>query len=227
MKGIGRIYGGGRLHHERRGNAYRMTAAVIHGFILALGLILPLGVQNVFIFNQGALQRRFNHALPAVLTAAFCDSLLIGAAVLGVSVVILASAWIHTMLMLVGIGFLLYMGWTTWKSKPSSGTGLENAKPLSPRKQMAFAASVSLLNPHAIMDTIGVIGTSSLNYTGWDKAAFAVSCLAVSWLWFMGLALAGRSVGRLDKSGRFMAGLNKLSAVVMWGTAVYLAFSFL
>ncbi|GGA41924.1 hypothetical protein GCM10007416_13560 [Kroppenstedtia guangzhouensis] len=29
--------------------------AFMHGFLLAFGLILPLGVQNVFIFNQGAV----------------------------------------------------------------------------------------------------------------------------------------------------------------------------
>ena len=27
---------------------------LIHGLLLALGLILPLGAQNVFVFNQGA-----------------------------------------------------------------------------------------------------------------------------------------------------------------------------
>ena len=54
-----------------------MAEAFIHGFILSFGLILPLGVQNVFVFNQGALQKRFIHALPVVLTASLCDTLLI------------------------------------------------------------------------------------------------------------------------------------------------------
>jgi L-lysine exporter family protein LysE/ArgO len=45
--------------------------AFIHGFVLALGLILPLGVQNVFIFNQGAVQPRFYKALPAILALRF------------------------------------------------------------------------------------------------------------------------------------------------------------
>ena len=48
-----------------------------HGFFLALGLILPLGVQNIFIFNQGALQRTWFQALPSAITAACCDTLLI------------------------------------------------------------------------------------------------------------------------------------------------------
>ncbi|MEC3420899.1 amino acid transporter, partial [Bacillus cereus] len=28
-----------------------MSEAIIHGIILAFGLIIPLGVQNVFVFN--------------------------------------------------------------------------------------------------------------------------------------------------------------------------------
>lgn len=31
-----------------------MLAALLHGIALAFGLILPLGAQNVFVFNQGA-----------------------------------------------------------------------------------------------------------------------------------------------------------------------------
>jgi len=45
-----------------------MIYAFIYGVILALGLIVPLDVQNIFIFNQGANQRHF-----CVLTASPCD----------------------------------------------------------------------------------------------------------------------------------------------------------
>ncbi len=90
-----------------------MIEAFIHGLILAFGLILPLGVQNVFVFNQGALQKRFIHVLPVVLTASLCDTLLITLAVFGVSLVILGSFWLKTILLSVGIVFLLYMGWNT------------------------------------------------------------------------------------------------------------------
>jgi L-lysine exporter family protein LysE/ArgO len=201
-----------------------MLASFIHGFILAFGLILPLGVQNVFVFNQGALQPRFIKALPVVITAALCDTLLILVAVLGVSFIILGSFWIKTILIVGGGIFLIYMGWISWKSKPSKDKE-EVAKKFSFKKQILFAASVSLLNPHAIMDTIGVIGTSSLKYQGEEKVIFAVTCILVSWLWFLGLALAGRISGKLDQSGRFMLVLNKLSALVMWGAAIYLIFS--
>ncbi|MDR6123880.1 L-lysine exporter family protein LysE/ArgO [Bacillus sp. SLBN-46] len=200
-----------------------MFSAIFHGFILAFGLILPLGVQNVFVFNQGALQQRWVYVLPVVLTASLCDTLLISLAVFGVSAVVLGVVWIKVTLLLIGILFLIYMGYTTWKSQAHIEETSNQS--FSPRKQFVFAASVSLLNPHAIMDTIGVIGTSSLSYSGSAKLAFMLSCIFVSWMWFFGLSLAGRIVGKLDQSGRFILILNKLSALIMWGTAIYLIFS--
>ncbi|WP_332633792.1 LysE/ArgO family amino acid transporter [Halalkalibacter flavus] len=201
-----------------------MLEPFIHGFILALGLILPLGVQNIFVFNQGALQPRFIKALPVVITVSLCDTLLILVSVLGVSLLILGSLWIKTILIGGGFIFLIYMGWTTWNSK-ANNERKEIAKKFSLKKQVLFAVSVSLLNPHAIMDTMGVIGPSSLRYEGEEKVIFAVSCILVSWSWFLGLALIGRMSGKLDKSGSFMLVLNKISALVMWGAAVYLGLS--
>lgn len=199
-------------------------AAIIHGIILAFGLILPLGVQNVFVFNQGAVQRRFSRVLPAIITASVCDTILITLAVLGVSAIVFGVYWIKVTLLAVGVVFLLYMGCVTWKSE-SSIHDSSNAVAMTSRKQIAFAASVSLLNPHAIMDTVGVIGTSSLSYSGIDKVSFTLACIIVSWVWFFSLAFVGRQVRKIDQSGRFISILNKVSALIMWGTAMYLGFS--
>ncbi|MCM3257280.1 LysE/ArgO family amino acid transporter [Paenibacillus lautus] len=198
-----------------------MIGVILHGFILALGLILPLGVQNVFVFNQGVVQPRFIRALPVMITASLCDTLLISLAVLGVSVIVLEYEWIKMTLFTLGICFLVYMGAATWRSKPS-GQDPESARSFSPKKQIVFAISVSLLNPHAVLDTMGVIGTSSLQYEGADKVIFTVICIAVSWLWFLGLGIAGRAAGRMDTTGRLLFALNRISAVIMWGTAAYL-----
>ena len=200
-----------------------MVQAVIHGIILSFGLILPLGVQNVFVFNQGATQPKFFRALPVVITASVCDTLLISLAVLGVSVVVFGVYWVKVMLILAGALFLIYMGWVTFKSQPDPDQPQKSS--LSPKKQIAFAVSVSLLNPHAIMDTIGVIGTSSLSYTGVEKLAFTLACVAVSWIWFFSLAWVGKQVGRFHQSAGVINMLNKVSAFIMWGTALYLLFT--
>ncbi|WP_172256226.1 LysE/ArgO family amino acid transporter [Saccharibacillus deserti] len=198
--------------------------AMLHGFVLALGLILPLGVQNVFIFTQGAAQPRLSGAFPAIIAAALCDTLLILLAVFGVSAVVLEFEELRFGLMLAGIAFLAYMGFSLWWSRPSGdpGSGTASARALPPSKQILFAASVSLLNPHALLDTVGVIGTSALAYNGADQLRFAASCVAVSWIWFAGLAGAGSVLRRFDGGGRLMSRFNRGSALFIWGTALIL-----
>jgi L-lysine exporter family protein LysE/ArgO len=201
-----------------------MIHAFIHGFVLSLGLILPLGAQNIFIFNQGAVQKKFHLALPAILTAFVCDMILITFAVLGVSVIVFQIIWLKKLLFLVGLFFLLYMGWLTWRTD-SRNAGKE-ASPLSAKKQIVFACSVSLLNPHAIVDTIGVIGTNSLGYAGNMKLAYTMACISVSLIWFFGLAIAGKFMRHIDQSGRWMKMINRVSALLIWGVAMYMAYVF-
>ena len=198
-----------------------MIGALLHGILLAFGLIIPLGAQNVFVFNQGALQSQFRKAFPVIFTAALCDTFLILLAVAGVSVIVLTMPILQTILFGFGLLFLVYMGWSIWKSSPASVNKHETAMPL--KKQVLFALSVSLLNPHAILDTIGVIGTSSLTYIGKEKIVFTVACIIVSWLWFFGLALVGKMIGKLDSEGKFLKVINKLSAIIIWAVATYIA----
>ena len=198
-----------------------MLAAFAHGWLLCLGLILPLGVQNVFVFNQGVRHRRWISALPTVLTAGVCDSFLVLMAVGGVSMLVLHSPVFRYVLAGVGVVFLLYMGVLTWRTPPRM-TGSDSGR-WTPRRQMLFAASVSLLNPHAIIDTVGVVGTSSLTYGTPYLQAFAAGCLVNSWLWFIGLMSAGHLLGGLPRAPSILRWINRLSAVIMWACALLLA----
>lgn len=190
-----------------------MVTAIIHGFILAIGLILPLGAQNVFIFNQGANQPKYRYVLPAIITAGLSDSLLIIIAVVGVSIIIMSLPVLQAIIYIVGLIFLMYMAWTIWHDKPSTDG---EAQIISPMKQVSFALSVSLLNPHAILDTIGVIGSSAaLLYSGSNKIAFTIACISVSWLWFFLLAILGKMVGSIDKTGKLLTIINKISSIII------------
>lgn len=120
-----------------------MSIAIIHGIVLAFGLILPLGAQNVFVFQQGALQPRLYRALPVVITAALCDTLLIALAVIGVSVVVFTIPVLQIGLYIIGFCFLVYMGWSVWNTSSSAGDQ-EKQKLMPARKQILFACSVSL-----------------------------------------------------------------------------------
>lgn len=198
--------------------------AFIHGILLALGLILPLGVQNLFVFNQGASQPYFWNVLPVVIAAAVCDTLLIVLSVQGVSLLLLTFGFFKLLLVSLGAVFLGYMGWLTWRNTAVQNSD-KTTESLSVRQQVVFAVSVSLLNPHAILDTIGVIGTSSVNYAGNDKLLFTSACILVSWIWFFFLAVLGRHLGSQQWFAQGSVVINKVSALFMWGSAAYMIYT--
>lgn len=201
-----------------------MLLAALHGFLLALALILPIGMQNGFIIGQGALHKRWFGALPAVITAALCDTLLVSLAVIGVSSAALHITWLRYAFGALGILFLLYIGSITWRDS-SKIEQLETATAWSPKRQIKFAASVSLLNPHALIDTLAVIGGSALMYTSWpDKFAFGIACVAVSWIWFFVLVILGHVTGRVAVKKSSLGLINRISAIMMWGSAIYLSY---
>lgn len=202
-----------------------MVAASLHGLVLAFGLILPLGAQNTFLLTQGALHRRWVGALPALITAGLCDTLLILTAVSGLSLVVLTVPWFKTALSWVGVIFLAYIGWVTWRARPEEAVGA--GERWTARKQVLFAASVSLLNPHAILDTIAVVGTSSLEYVGAPRLAFTVSTVSVSWLYFIALVTAGHLLGSASSGVGFRRWLNRISAIIIWGVGVKFLLSLL
>lgn len=193
--------------------------AFLHGIILSFGLILPLGVQNIFVFSQGVTQPKLFKALPATLAAALCDTLLILLAIFGLSMIVLKLEWIRLILLIGGIIFLCYMGKVIWSS---GATNLEESQALPIKQQILFALSVSLLNPHALLDTVGVIGTSALKYKGIDQILFAIASIGVSWVWFFSLMITGAYLKKLHISKKVFMAFNKLSALFIWGTAVYL-----
>lgn len=189
-----------------------MLQPLIHGLLLALGLILPLGAQNVFVFNQGANQKKISKALPVIITAGLCDTFLIVIAILGVSLILISMPTLQLFIYIIGFLFLMYMAWSLWTEKPSN---IEEIEPMPAKKQILFALSVSLLNPHAIMDTVGVIGTSASVYDGYDKVVFSLATISVSWIWFVFLAILGRITGKIDKNGKYIVILNKVSSVIV------------
>lgn len=189
-----------------------MLQPAVHGLLLALGLILPLGAQNVFVFNQGANHKSIYKSLPVIITAGLCDTLLILLAILGVSLILLSLPVLQITIYCIGIVFLSYMAWSLWTSHQYQ---LQTYKPMTAKKQIGFALSVSLLNPHAIMDTIGIIGTSAAIYEGVEKVVFSIATVLVSWFWFFILAIVGKIIGYVDKTGKYILVLNKCSAIII------------
>lgn len=200
--------------------------AFFHGLALSIGLIAAVGPQNVFVFQQGVVQPRLRRSLPTVLTAGVADTALIVLGVLGVSAVVTEFAWLRTVLLSGGVAFLFYVGWTLF-SAPVTDVKSSGEAPLGVREQVGFTAALSLLNPHAILDTIGVIGTNAVAYAPPSRWAFTAACLVVSWGWFLGLAAAGQTLGDGIVSDGRLRYLNAIAAGVIWVVALYMSWRLL
>ena len=44
---------------------------------------------------------------------------------------------------------------------------------------------------------------------------FSLATISVSWIWFCLLAILGRITGKIDKSGKYIVILNKVSSVIV------------
>lgn len=193
-----------------------MFYALTFGFIFALGLILQLGPQNMFILQQGARSNQLLSTIIVVSLASLCDTVLIILAVAGVSASVLHFPWVKYTLLVLGIAFLAYYGYVAWRSN-TNATQAQTSQTLI--KLVLFTLSVSLLNPGALIDTIVTIGTVSTTFAGHAKIAFTVGCIITSWLWFILLAVTGKWLLRF---AWFTQYIGKITAIIMFISALYL-----
>ncbi len=192
----------------------------LYAFILALGLILPLGPQNSFILSIASQSKKFSQTLPVVITASLCDALLILLAVMGVSVAVTKIAWLKLALTVVGSLILFYFGWRSiWGKTDSRVNDMLVSTNVS--RQIILAATFSLMNPFAWLDTVMVIGTSAVTFNGEDRVVFTATCILVSALWFLFLAKVGQKMGEKLKEGSWK---GRIIAVIFWSSAIFLLY---
>lgn len=183
------------------------------GLVLGFGLITPIGPQNVFVVGQG-LAVGLPRALWAVVAAAVCDSLLIVTGAVGVSAVIERVPAVRTTLLVAGALFLTYLGVRAIRGAGQRLAADPEAVAVPPRKIVSRTVSVSLLNPHAILDTVGIIGTAIVAQPAAARGFFAAGALSASWLWFLLLAVAAAQARRYF-TPRAIANFDRFSGAVM------------
>ncbi|PTA68810.1 LysE/ArgO family amino acid transporter [Deinococcus arcticus] len=191
----------------------------LRGLTLGLSLIVAIGPQNAFVLRQGLTQQ---YALLAALACALCDSMLIALGVLGL------GSWLSRVPVLVTAGTLFGTAFLTWyglralRSAWAGGAaGLEAGGPASatPRQIVGTALGFSLLNPHALLDTVVLIGGASAGLNSAGRLAFLGGTILASWAWFFTLALAGRTLAPAMARPQAWRVLDALIGVTLLVTA--------
>ncbi|MGS0744293.1 LysE/ArgO family amino acid transporter [Glaciimonas sp. GG7] len=198
------------------------SAAFIRGLGLGGGLIIAIGAQNAFVLRQG-LQRQY--VLTSALICGLCDAMLIALGVAGVGTLIAANPTLFTFAKWGGAAFLFWYGvrsaLAAWR--PS---GLVTAsKSTTPPRHAAVIASAlafSLLNPHAYLDTVVLIGSVGGQEIGAGRILFAAGAMLASFLWFLGLGFGARFAAPVFAQPLAWRVLDGIIALVMWAIAASL-----
>jgi len=187
------------------------------GFALAAS-ISP-GPVNVVALSSGV-----SHGLRATLRhvagATLGFVLLLVLAGLGLAELLRGWPAAAALIRWAGVAFLLWMGWTLWRSEGGSGGGIANAEP-SPAPSVLQGAAMQWLNPKAWVAALAGVGA----YAGDDPARlwvfagiyFVICFLSVAcWAW------AGARLRHLLADGRRMRLFNRAMAALLAASAVHI-----
>jgi L-lysine exporter family protein LysE/ArgO len=190
----------------------------LSGLALGLSMILPIGPQNVFVLDQGLLGG-VRRGLLAAATAGCCDTVLILAGAAGMSAVFGAARWLETLLLCLGAGFLLVLGAASLRRQTE-----DVAASVQPSRGSVVltCVGVSWGNPHAILDTVVILGSAILAQRPGSRPLFAAGAITASWLFFALLALGGAWLEpRLTGAARLR--VRRASGIIMLVFAAVLA----
>jgi len=192
-----------------------MISATFHGFTTGFALILAIGAQNAFVLRQGLLRE---HVFWLCLFAAVSDAILITAGVAGFGVVTAQFPNLPRIMAVLGAVFLFVYGamrfWAAWKGDYSMTL---QGKSSSLAATLATAAAFTWLNPHVYLDTLGLVGAISTQYTALDlKTAFGVGAVTSSFVFFFSLGYGARLLAPVMKSARAWRIMDIGIGIVMW-----------
>jgi len=194
-------------------------------FVAILLLTLSPGVDTLLVLRNSA---RGGWRDGALTTLGISSGLFVHATIsaLGISVILLQSAWAFTLLKLAGAAYLIWLGLMTLRAaarRPASVLPVSSAAPqsLKPWRSLYEGMLSNVLNPKAVIfymaflpqfiDPAGSALTQSL--------AMALIHFIVSMLWLCGLSLVADRARRLrmPRLGRAFNALNGL-LLMMIGT---------
>jgi L-lysine exporter family protein LysE/ArgO len=164
--------------------------AFLFGLLFGLATAFPIGVQSFVVMNQG-LRVGYPKVLVSIVTASLCDSLLIVLGAAGASA-LLVAAGNERLLISMGVLFFFVAGVMTLRSSPE-----DEAKVKSQTRagaMIAQTAGVSLLNPHAVFETVGLLGGAIAIQAVGDRLEFAAGAISASWIWFFAIGLGASAL---------------------------------
>ena len=200
-----------------------ILSSLATGFVLAFSLIMAIGAQNAFVLRQGLLRQ---HVLAVVLFCGLSDTILIFAGVAGISLFIADFAERHSAAMfgLAAIWLAIYGAMRlrdAWRGGAVIST--DGSETTSLAATLGTLAILTYGNPHVYLDTVVLIGTVSLQFTGIAKLSFAIGAASASLTFFFMLGFGATLLApQMTRPGAWRV-LDTLIGVVMFVLAAGMA----
>lgn len=189
-----------------------LLLSALNGLILMLSLIVAIGPQNAFLLRQAV---RHEHALLVASIMLSGDALMVLLGSFGVGH--LLEKWLLTKLILTIIGaiyiFVFGLRILLQINQPKS---LIADKSSNRRNILMGTLAVTFLNPHAILDTILIIGTISLQFHHGHKIAFILGAILGSTIWFYAIAWIGQKLAPFLSQPKIWRAIDAFIVIVMF-----------
>ena len=198
------------------------------GLLLGLSLIIAIGAQNLFVFNQGLIGK---HIFLVCLFCSISDTFLILIGYLGIYLIINDSIFLQNLIIFLGFIWLLIYGILKIKDgllidKNHFNIHFTKISNRSLTKTLVAIAGITWFNPHVYLDTVFLIGSISNSIEQQKQIPFLIGCMSSSFLFFFFIGYLGFKIGPLIKTPIIWRKINILFGIIMIILAFYIIFKY-
>ena len=191
-----------------------MREVYLEGMLLQASLIFALGPQNLFVLESG-LKRHYH--LTVSFVCFLCDLTLIMLGVAGAATFFNQFPQIKIIVGLLGVGFLILYGVGKLRHDDQEHLQLENnGKRSCYRAAIVSSVLFSIVNPHAYLDGIVLIGGYSSQYPELStRLALGLGAASFSLIWFLLLSVGASFMVPLFKSEKRMRLIMSSAGIIL------------
>jgi len=190
----------------------------IQGLLLGFSLIVAIGAQNLFVFNQGLIGK---YVMIVCLFCSLSDALLILIGYSGLYLIIENNVILQNFIIL--IGFLWLLGYGVLKireglyfdQESNLDIQISHTNNRNLYKTILAISGITWLNPHVYLDTVFLIGSISNSVQSEKQFSFLLGAISSSFLFFFFLGYMGFKIGPLIKSPNLWKKINISLGIIM------------
>ncbi|MBU7567196.1 LysE/ArgO family amino acid transporter [Weissella sagaensis] len=196
-----------------------VLATLIKGMMIGFAFVAPIGMQNLYVFNN-ALTNSFKRSLVYVLFVWMADSLFSLAAFFGMGAIISSVTWLRLLVMLIGGGLVIWIGWGILRSANSVQLNTTGNK-LPVKQAFLTAFIVSWANPQALIDGSLLLGALRGTLDKSQVWPFIIGVIMATFIWFNTITIVMNILKeRLPK--KVLIWVNILSGIIVLVYGAYL-----